>query len=284
MRLVAAGDSWCWGAELVDPAVEPVPIMNLPGGGFERQSKPENLAYRLKYRYINQFAEKINADELIDLSSPSLSNDSIVRILFDWLSKEGYLTGRDTSDLFVSIGWTSPERREFYWKNQWGGDNYIPFGPWSMDQKHCSPANGEHVPELDQFFRLYFDHFWNEAEFIHRWILHVWQTEQLLKKFNIKYIMHQAFYHHYQEMIYQWEDRRYVEKFDIVTPGDKILWENVDHVRFIHKNDVNAGTAHHYMLSKGTPEEMFIIFHPSAEGHTVWADHLHEYCMENKLL
>ena len=31
MRLVGAGDSWCWGAELVDPAIDPEPIMNLPG-------------------------------------------------------------------------------------------------------------------------------------------------------------------------------------------------------------------------------------------------------------
>lgn len=284
MRLVGAGDSWCWGAELVDPLEEPTPIMNLPGGGFERQSKPVNLAYRMKYRYLNQFAEKIKAEEVIDLSSPSLSNDSIVRILFEWLSNEGYLTGRDTSDLFISIGWTSPERREFHWKHKWGGDNFIPFGPWSMDNKHCAPVNNEHVPELDEFFRLYFDHFWNEEEFLHRWISQVWQTEQILKSFNIKYVMHQAFYHHYQEMIYQWEDKRYREKFSLVSSGDKILWESIDQKRFMHKDDSDIGTAHHYMLSKGSAEDMFIIFHPSAVGHTVWAEHMYEYCMENDLL
>ena len=46
-KLVACGDSWCWGAELVDPAVEPVPIKNLPGGRFWRQGNPEHVAYRL---------------------------------------------------------------------------------------------------------------------------------------------------------------------------------------------------------------------------------------------
>ena len=50
MKLIGAGDSWCWGAELVDPAIDPDPIMNLPGGGFERQSIPENIEYRLKNR------------------------------------------------------------------------------------------------------------------------------------------------------------------------------------------------------------------------------------------
>ena len=95
MRLVGCGDSWCWGAELVDPVIDPEPIMNLPGGGFERQSIPENIEYRLKNRYINRFADMMNADELIDLSDPSLSNDSIIRRLIEWLSTEGYLTGRD---------------------------------------------------------------------------------------------------------------------------------------------------------------------------------------------
>ena len=102
MKLIGVGDSWCWGAELVDPAIDPDPIMNLPGGGFERQSIPENIEYRLKNRYINRFADMMNADELVDLSEPSLSNDAIVRVLMEYLSSEGYFTGRDTADLFIS--------------------------------------------------------------------------------------------------------------------------------------------------------------------------------------
>ena len=61
MRLIGCGDSWCWGAELVDPKEEPVPIMNLPGGGFDRQLKPINIEYRLKHRYLNLFADSIGA-------------------------------------------------------------------------------------------------------------------------------------------------------------------------------------------------------------------------------
>ena len=116
MRVVGCGDSWCWASELVDPIEEPVPIMNYPNGGFERHDKPVNTAYRLKHRYLNIFADKIGATELIDLSRPSRSNDAIIRVLVEWLTNEGYTSGRDTSDLFITIGWTSPERREFYIK------------------------------------------------------------------------------------------------------------------------------------------------------------------------
>lgn len=280
MRLVGCGDSWCWGAELVDPSVEPIPIMKLPTDSFSLQFKPENMAYRLKYRYINQFAEKIGANELIDLSKCSYSNDAIVRTLIEWLVNEGYTTGRDTSDLFVSIGWTSPERREFFYKEKWGSDNWIEFGPWSMDQNHNNP-------EVDKFMRLYFDNFWNTGEFIHRWIQQVWQTELMLKSLNIKYVMHQAFYHHHTKMIYDWDDKEYVDNYaEVITKSDRKMWESLDSIRFIDKDDPEKGTAHHYMLSKldNDASKAFIVFHPSAEGHTVWAEHMYEYCLENKLL
>jgi len=272
MRLVGVGDSWCWGAELVDPIEEPTPIMNLPGGGFEKQSKPVNIDFRLKNRYINRLADKFDADELVDLSSPSLSNDAIVRKLFEWLVTEGYLSGRDTSDLFISIGWTSPERREFYYKEQWGEDNWLPFGPWSMDQDHNNK-------DIDQFMRLYFDNFWNEGEFIHRWIQQLWQTERILKNYGIKYVMHQAFYHHHEKMIYDWDDEAYEENFNKITPGDKMFWESLDSKRFIKDT-----TAWKHMLTKGTAEEVFVVFHPSAEGHKHWANYMYDYCKENELL
>ena len=271
MKLIGAGDSWCWGAELVDPIEEPTPIMNLPGGGFERQAKPVNIDFRLKNRYINRLADKLNADELIDLSSPSLSNDAIVRKLMEWLSVEGYLTGRDTSELFVSIGWTSPERREFYYKEQCSEDHWMPFGPWSMDQEHESK-------DVDQFMRLYFDNFWNEGEFLHRYINQVWQMSKILKNYGIKFVMHQAFYHHHEKMIYDWDDTEYEKSFNKVTPGDKALWADIDDDTFIRDT-----TAWQHMLTKGTAEEVFVVFHPSAEGHKHWADYLYQHCTEKKL-
>ena len=254
MRLVGCGDSWCWGAELVDPIEEPIPIMNLPGGGFERQLKPINIEYREKHRYLNLFAEKINASEIVDLSKPSRSNDAIVRVLIEWLVNEGYTTGRDTSDLFITIGWSSPERREFYYKKRWGNDNWMEFGPWSLDQDHGDK-------DIDNFMQLYFDNFWNEGEFLHRWITQIWQTELMLKSLNIKYVMHQAFYHHHTQMINQWDDVKYKEKFTTITQSDKLLWDSIDKVKFIHKDDPETGTMHHYMLSKS--KDVFAVFHPN---------------------
>jgi hypothetical protein len=237
--------------------------------------KPTNIAYRLKHRYLNLFADRIGATEIVDLSKPSRSNDAIVRILIEFLVNEGYNTGRDTSDLFITIGWSSPERREFYYKNQWGSDNWIEFGPWSMDQDHGDK-------DIDKFMRLYFDNFWNEGEFLHRWIQQVWQTELMLKSLNIKYVMHQAFYHHHTQMINQWDDKKYKEKFTTITQADKLLWDSIDSIKFIHKNHPELGTMHHYMLSQS--KDVFEVFHPNANGHSIWAEYMHKYCVDNNLL
>jgi hypothetical protein len=149
------------------------------------------------------------------------------------------------------------------------------FGPWSMDQDHGDK-------DIDSFMRLYFDNFWNEGEFLHRWIQQVWQTELMLKSLNIKYVMHQAFYHHHTQMINQWDDKKYNEKFTTITQADKLLWDSIDSVKFIHKNHPESGTMHHYMLSHA--KDVFEVFHPNSKGHAIWADYMYKYCIENKLL
>lgn len=279
MKLLACGDSWVWGDELVDPIEEPIPIMRIPGGGFDRHLKPVNYAYRMKHRYVNQFAEKIGA-EVVDLSECSASNNAIIRRLMEYLSEEDYLYGRDTSELFVSIGWTSPERTEFYYKKKWGRDNWLDFGPWTLGRSH----NDE---DVDQFFRIYVENFYHPGEYLHRWILQIFQTERILKSLNINYIMHQAFYHHHMQTIKQWVDKKYTDEIkNTITYADKKMWDSLDPIRFVHKDDPEHGTAHHYMLNKadGDYEKAFIEFHPSAYGHTVWAEHLYEYCKEHKIL
>ena len=277
MKLIGCGDSWAWGAELVDPVEEPVPIFNLPEGGYDRQNKPINTKYREKHRYLGLMSERYDA-ELIDLSSPGISNDSIYRILVDYLIQHDYLQGRDTSDLFISIGFTSPERTEFFYEKEWGGDNYAMFGPWSMDQKYDNP-------DLSTFFNLYYKYFNHPAEYMRRYILTIYNLEMLLKKHNIKYMMHQAFYHHIHKMIRQWDDNNYRRSnLDTISTADKKMFDLIDPIRFVNKND-SEGTAHHTMIKlAGDKDKVFEVWHPNTYGHKLWAEYLIDYIDKNNLL
>jgi hypothetical protein len=282
MRLIGCGDSWAWGAELVDPNEEPVPIMKLEGDNFWRQIKPINTAYREKHRYVNILGNKLNATEVVDLSKPAYSNEAIFRVLLQWLSQEGYTEGRDTSDLFVSVGWSSPERREFYTnrgKDANFEEYYFEFGPWSAERKHGDD-------DWDMFFKLYVLHFWKEKEFIRRWIHDVYKTEVLLKHLGIKYLMHQAFYHHYLQPIHHWDDKKYKEKgFRDVELADKKLWATIDSTRFLNKDDNEIGTCHHYLMKQVNNDKSKVLleWHPNEYGHQLWADYLYEYITKNNL-
>ena len=280
MKLIACGDSWVWGAELVDPVEEPIPLFKIGGDNHWREHKPINVEYRNKHRYIKLFADKINATELVDLSQPSISNMSIYKRLKEYLSNNDYLYGKDTSDLFVSIGWTSPERIEFNYKKE-DFLQSIYFGPWVFDV----PNPDE---EIDTFLKTYALYFSHEREFLNRWVNDVWQTELMLKHYNIKYVMHQAFYHFQDIWFNGWDDSKYLKNMRFITESDKKLWENIDSIRFMHKNE-KIMSAHNYMKEKalielGDADKAFIVMHPSEYGHRVWAEHLFEYCTNNRLL
>jgi hypothetical protein len=276
MRLVGCGDSWCYGDELHDPVISP----NFVFGKDSLNLIPGNIKYRIENRYLTLFGNMVGADEIVCLAFRSSSNDAIVRTLIDWLVNEGYATGRDTSDLFISIGWTSPERTEFFYKERWGQDNWFPFGYWSN-------AHPERDPKLGEFEKLYFELFWHAGEYMNRWIRQLWQTEMLLKSLNIKYVMHQAFYHHHHQMIRSWDDQKYLDNTkDVIIPSDKTIWSLLDPVRFMHKDNDKIGTFHHYIIDQvnGDAKSVFAEWHPNTLGHRIWADHMYEYCTTNKLL
>lgn len=280
MKLLACGDSWCWGAELVDPVIDPEPIMNLPGGGFERQSVPENIKYRLENRYINQFAKHANIDDIVDLSLPSQSNDAIFRKLIAWLADNEYLGGKDTSDLIISIGWTSPERTEHYYKEQFGDTNYAPYGPWSLDQDFTVQLGDEEGKKLNQFYNLFFDLFGDAKGFVTKYIHTVFLAQMLLKSLNIKYVMHQAFYHHHEQMLREWDDEVYRNENLIMSNELSTMWNLIDNDRFIDK----SSTAHKVMIEKGSLEDSFIVFHPSALGHKIWGQYMFDFCKEKNII
>lgn len=278
-KLVACGDSWCWGAELVDPAVEPVPIMTLPGGGFERQGKPENVKYRLEHRYINQLAQHAGITDVVDLSEPSLSNDAIIRRLLSWLAENDHLDPRNNSELLVSIGWTSPERTEFYYKERWGGDHWATYGPWSLEQQFS-----DNHEKLNKFFNLYFDLFGSPEGFVSKYIHSVWMIQSVLKSLGIKYVMHQAFYHHHEQMIKQWDDEAYKQQNMNLSQDLVRLWNSIDSRYFVNKDHPHLSTAHHVMIAKGGIENVFEVFHPNALGHKIWGEYLYEFCKGNSTI
>jgi len=279
MKLIGCGDSWAFGAEIYNPQYHNrenfPPNTDLHKLHFE----PKHEAYRKETRYLGVFQKLINAESFVDLTRCAISNDTIVRYLVDYLANEGYFSGKDTSDLFVSIGWTSPERTEFYYKDKWGTDNYIDMGP------HVDESAYNKHPHVKEFSRLYYTYFNELGGVFHRHINQIKYLELLLQSLNIKYIMHQAFYHYDVGDFKRLEDTRIKQTATSqMTAADKLMWHRLDNVRFINKDHPKHSTTYNYIRSKVSHAEGFYYWHPSEVGHKIWAEYLFEYCTQKNLL
>jgi len=272
MILLGCGDSWCWGDELVDMTLYPNYKFS-----DDLLDLVDNNAYRENTRYINLLGKKLNADRVYCLAFRGSSNDAIFRTLIEYLAREQYLFGRETSELFISIGWTSPERREFYFKETWGADNWMPVGPWLLD------SNGSR-PYLNDFQNLLFEHFWHTAEYMNRWTRQLYFTELLLKSLNIRYVMHQAFYHSDKKTINDWSSDDLNNAKDFISKEDSMIYQSLNEKTFIGKNNSHM-TFHNYILQKvnGDYKKVFAEWHPNELGHKLWADFLYDYVKDNNL-
>ena len=275
LTLVGVGDSWTWGTELLDPTtIGPVWDFNL-------HHLPINIKYREEYRYLKLFSDKIGADNIVDLSFGGCSNDTIVRNLIRWLTENDYMSGRNTDNLFVSIGWTSPERKDFWFKHKINGhpDNWLTMRPIYYHNLGYQ--------QLKDFFDIYVENFWDHNEYMYRWINQIWQLEVILKSFKIKYVMHQAFYDHYNKGVDEWNDSVHIGDRETINTQDQKLWDIIDPIRFMNKNNPKIGTFYNYITNAVGQSNLNTVIgsaHPTALGHSIWADHMYNYCIENKLI
>lgn len=271
MKLVGCGDSWMWGCELVDPIIDPISIEeqyntnNKPQEVFNRHYVPENVAYRNKHRYQNLIANYFNFEN-VDLSKSGVSNNFIARTLLNFLADNDYLSGEDTSELLVIIGWTSPFRTNFYTDNELACFDLLPnFKNYVTDK------------ELYNFYEYYTKHFWSDNEVLLQYASTVYQTECILKTLKIKYQMHQGFFDnsHYVKL----EDNEIKNKLFGNIPDKTLkLWNSIDSKYFLNKNK----SMYTYLLD--TKETNIMLgSHPSVKGHKIISDYLIDHLKEHVL-
>jgi len=262
--LVVAGDSWTYGSEIRDP--------KLANSVFDWDIRNDH--YRIQRIWPTKLSEMFGFDRVVNLSFPAASNDRIVRHLMGWLVQEYISKNLSTENLKVIVGFTSPERKDFYYKDE--KDKFW-ITLWPM-WRHEHPTK-----PLNEFSELYTTYFYNQEESTHRYLNQLFYLQSVFNLYKINFLFFQAFYQFKDMMIYNWVDNPYARHYN--GQPDQILWNMIDPVRFIHKND-KVHSFHNYITSKDTdPEKRNAIqgMHPSELGHTWWAEHLKDYILENKL-
>lgn len=284
--LLVIGDSWTWGSELKD--------LSLPSEVSE--FNPVNTQYRDTHIWPWYLNQKLQFNKLVNLAIPACSNDSIQRNLLWWLSETGRLNNNN-DDLFVVIGFTSPERKDFYVVDERiGVDDWRTFWP-ARPMKYFSE-------EANTFGELYRNYFSSVQESTYRYLNTILYLQMILKQCNINYLMFQGFYDHGKLTVKTWKDNFFLDKIfnrrnsireeinqmsqlssfnKKMTISYDNLWNMIDDVRFVNKNSEPKSCCN-YLLQLPNSDTMFKISHPSEKGHEMWAEYLYKYIQEKSIL
>ena len=273
--ILTEGDSWTAG-DLLDPKLEKLGITNI--------DHRDNDAYRLPKVWPDKLSKLINIP-VSNTSHAGSSNDGIAKRV---ISQVGKLLKKHNSDeIFVIVGWSSPERKDFYYKDIM---NKSDEGRWETIYP-ASPA--VHTPSdgFEEFSKLYTTYFWNKEEYIMRYLIQNINIHNYLKSHNIKHVFFDAFYETF-EATSDKSKHGILDSGDLLAAIKKFPYEVADisireqyiklhesnFIKITFKEFINSisnewkerGVVHKH-------SDLFDEFHPTELSHQKWATYLKTY-------
>lgn len=285
-ELIVTGDSWTFGSEIRDP--------NLYTDGVNIPDWDErNDNYRISKIWPTLLNNKFKFDDLKNLAFPAASNDRAIRVLINYLTEKYLSKNKSTDDIFVIIGLTSPERKDFYYKHENISEWVTIWPAW----EHKYNQTG-----VNDLIKTYVSYFWNEQEFLNRYLNQLIYLQSFFNSYNIKYLIFQSFYQPQQEYhkIENWKDTPYINMWNNSFHGsnDTIetkyymgssephLWDMVDSVKFMNK-EKDIHSFHGFLTQHGQwsdkSDKDYNMLHPNEKGHMLWANELSNYILDNNL-
>lgn len=291
LEIICDGDSWVFGCEIVGPELAAKFPENTYPGAFDYYE--ENDAYRIPRIFPTHLAKLMDAN-VTNLAWPADDNGTILNRTMVHISKEYLAKGKSTENLFVIIGWSSPERNVFYYKDT---EKLFTqrFRLWPQVPHFDSKAQ-------EKFWEIYVEYLWNAEEYMPRFVMNVLQLQNFCNAHNIKWMCFNSFYQTPVTNVAEWEDLDVKKELENLhsgggpyqlssdeTPSRRYyqftysdLWNTVDPVRF-YKKDQPKNTFNSFIKQAGA-DPVFYGWHPSPESHELWAKELVSYINENKLL
>ena len=269
MKLILCDGDSCSAGDVINPEVK------LINENHANVNDPLNDSYRLPKVWPHKLGKLLNIDTL-NIAHAGSSNDAIVRRTMRKVKE--LLLDYEAKDLFVIIGWSSPERKDFYYTGEW--DAWETIHPVS---------NYQPIPDkdIDTFYEIYRDKFWNEQEYVERYIQQNLLLHYFLKEHNVKHLFFDAFY----------ETRGHRSMFNSLNIDDVIIssgYETESHYALMKyflkvKKEFSLNDSfRNLLLDKNKvfeyngkqlnsfKEELFNTkdHHPSEKGHEIWAKNL----------
>jgi len=293
LKIICDGDSWVFGCEIVDPLIE----KKYGGEGIHPGAYdffPENDSYRIP-RIFSTYLAKIMDAEVENLAWPADDNTTILNRTVVHLSKEYLAKGLSTDNLLVIVGWSSPERNSFWFKE---GSASTRFRLWPNVQHFDFPLQ-------KKFWEIYVTSLWNREEYLPRYVMNVLQLQNFCDTHNIKWICFNSFYqtpkanspkewndleikkelldlklngsiHGYSSNTVE-KNRRIQNMYEYVS-----LWETINPDRFYMKDQKN--NTFKSFIEANNQDDAYCGWHPSPSSHEIWAEELYRYIKDKNLI
>lgn len=286
--LLTNGDSWTFGSEIMAP--EFLADQDEIGYGMANRYKkgcndwePYNDYYRIPRIWPTFLAKSINFKN-INLARPARSNDTIYNTTIGWLLENYVIPKKDTSNLLVVVGWSSPERKNVIIND--ADSVYLQtFWPAMTETKFYISKT------VSEYFKFYVKNLWVEQEYIARYIEQNYMLSLFCKSHGINYCCFNGFYLTPGKNPSKWNDlniEKILESWNSVKISGwfdpefqwqnevkrlQDLWSLIDDDTFILK-DKDPGSFKSYIYGVSEEKNIMINWHPSPEGHRLWASFL----------
>ena len=199
--------------------------------------------------------------ETINKSEAGSSNDGIVRRVYR--NVLNLLKENKPEDLFVIIGWTSPERKDFYYN--WRHTSWETLYPAQFKQDfHFHDKVAE--KELQVFYKTYLKYFWNQEEYLERYIQQNLSLHHFLLNKGIKHLFFDAFYE--SKTGGMWENK---DLLDHLSDSDTFQSEFIK----LREKVFVPISMKQYLLDSGQ-KSMWDEYHPSEQGHKYWSKNINK--------
>jgi hypothetical protein len=287
LKIICDGDSWVFGSEIADPKISKRYDGTVHPGKYDWME--ENDEFRVPKIFTTHLAKIMDA-EVTNLAWPADDNGTIVNRTITYISSNYLAKGIPTDNLFVIVGWSSPERNHFWYKDD------------KIDTKFRLWPQVQHfdAPQQKEFWDFYVTYLWNPEEYLPRYVMNVLQLQNFCNAHNIKWMCYNSFYQTPGRNPQDWNDldvrnellplNLHGSPYQISTTKGRNMyqneyvsaWDTIDPIRF-YKKDQPDNTFKRVM-EKANVEPVYYGWHPSPESHKVWAEELKNYIETNNLL
>jgi hypothetical protein len=170
------------------------------------------------------------------------------------------------NEIYVIIGWSSPERKDFFFKGEWDGD-------FLESWETLYPAQySQNLPnkEVEKFYDTYLKYFWHEEEYLNRYINQNLYLHYFLKSKGIQHMFFDAFY--------QSKEVDMFHNHDLVDNLKKSETNIVDEFLNVRKQIFKDISFRRFLMGDNDKldKDLFQDFHPSEKAHRLWAKELYK--------